>query len=133
MRLDLRSLRLALLSGAVALIAGPVLAQTPPAKPPAAKPPAAAAPATVKDPVVAIVNGQQVRLSELEIAQQSLPQQYRSMPLQAVFPALLERIIDSKLVVQEGKKTNEIYSLRDFMSLYFLSTAATSMELSPSS
>lgn len=107
MSLDLRSLRLALLSGAVALVAGPALAQTPPAKPPApaAKPPAAAAPATVKDPVVAIVNGQQIRLSELEIAQQSLPQQYRSMPLQAVFPALLERIIDSKLVVQEGKKT----------------------------
>jgi len=112
---DLRNLRLALLSGAVALLAGPVLAQTPPAqapKPPAgqpaAKPPAAAAtpaPTAVKDPVVAIVNGQQIRLSELEIAQQSLPQQYRSMPLQAVFPALLERIIDSKLVVQEGKKT----------------------------
>jgi peptidyl-prolyl cis-trans isomerase C len=117
---NLRSLRLALLSGAVALFAGPVLAQTPPAgqpaKPPAApaapaaKPPAAAAaPTAVKDPVVAVVNGQQIRLSELEIAQQSLPQQYRSMPLQAVFPALLERIIDSKLVVQEGKKskTNE--------------------------
>jgi len=104
---DLRSLRLALLSGAVALIAGPALAQTPPAKPPAAPAgkPATAAPATIKDPVVAIVNGQQIRLSELEIAQQSLPQQYRSMPLQAVFPALLERIIDSKLVVQEGKKT----------------------------
>jgi peptidyl-prolyl cis-trans isomerase C len=27
------------------------------------------------------------------------------MPLQAVFPALLDRIIDSKLVVQEGKKS----------------------------
>lgn len=118
---DLRNLRLALLSGAVALFAGPVLAQTPPAQapkppapaagqPPTAKPPAAAAaPTAVKDPVVAVVNGQQIRLSELEIAQQSLPQQYRSMPLQAVFPALLERIIDSKLVVQEGKKnkTNE--------------------------
>ncbi|WP_439612893.1 peptidylprolyl isomerase [Reyranella sp.] len=113
---DLRNLRLALLSGAVALLAGPVLAQTPPpaqapkppAGQPAAKPPAAAAtpaPTAVKDPVVAVVNGQQIRLSELEIAQQSLPQQYRSMPLQAVFPALLERIIDSKLVVQEGKKT----------------------------
>ena len=115
----LRHLRLALLSGAVAAFAGPVFAQTPPAqapKPattapaapaaPAAKPPAAAAaPTAVKDPVVAVVNGQQIRLSELEIAQQSLPQQYRSMPLQAVFPALLERIIDSKLVVQEGKKT----------------------------
>jgi peptidyl-prolyl cis-trans isomerase C len=55
--------------------------------------------------VVATVNGQPVRLSELEVAQQSLPQQYRNMPLQAVFPALLDRIIDSKLVVQEGKKS----------------------------
>jgi len=57
-----------------------------------------------KDPIVANVNGLVVRLSDLETAQQSLPPQYRSMPLQAVFPALLDRIIDSKLVVQEGKK-----------------------------
>ncbi len=81
----------------------PAPAQKPPAKPPAA---AAAAPAAqpLKDPVVATVNGQPIRLSELEIAQQALPQQYRNMPLQAVFPALLDRIVDSKLVVQEGKK-----------------------------
>ena len=66
-----------------------------------------AAPAAqpLKDPVVAMVNGQPIRLSELEIAQQALPQQYRNMPLQAVFPALLDRIVDSKLVVQEGKKS----------------------------
>jgi peptidyl-prolyl cis-trans isomerase C len=72
-----------------------------------AKPAAAAAPAAqpLKDPVVATVNGQPIRLSELEIAQQALPQQYRNMPLQAVFPALLDRIVDSKLVVQEGKKS----------------------------
>jgi peptidyl-prolyl cis-trans isomerase C len=82
----------------------PPAAQAPAAPKPAAKPPAAAAPQTPKDPVVATVNGVQVRLSELEVAQQSLPPQYRSMPLQAVFPALLDRIIDSKLVVQEGKK-----------------------------
>ena len=54
---------------------------------------------SAKDPVVATVNGQPIRLSELEVAQQALPQQYRNMPLQAVFPALLDRIIDSKLVV----------------------------------
>lgn len=106
----LRPLRLFLLSGAAAAIAGAAFAQQPaqqPAKPPA-KPPAQAA-QPLKDPIVATINGQPVRLSELEIAQQSLPAQYRSMPLQAVFPALLERIIDSKLVVQEGKKskTNE--------------------------
>ncbi len=75
---------------------------------PAAKPAQGAqAPAAqpAKDPVVATVNGQPIRLSDLEVAQQSLPQQYRSMPLQAVFPALLDRIIDSKLVVQESKKS----------------------------
>jgi len=111
----LRTLRLVLLSCATAAIAGPAFAQQPPAqqpsaqqpaKPatkPAAKPAQAAQPAA-KDPVVATVNGQHVRLSELEVAQQSLPPQYRNMPLQSVFPALLERIIDSKLVVQEGKK-----------------------------
>lgn len=100
-----RLLRFALLSGAVAAFGGSVLAQQPAAQPPAAKPPAAPAAPAVKDPVVATVNGMQIRLSELEVAQQSLPQQYRSMPLQAVFPALLDRIVDSKLVVQEGKKT----------------------------
>ncbi len=127
MSLRLRPLRLIVLCCAAVAMAGPVSAQQPvnPAQPPAnpapARPPAAA-PATgaqggaqpakppvqaaqpLKDPIVATVNGQPVRLSELEIAQQSLPQQYRNMPLQAVFPALLDRIIDSKLVVQEGKK-----------------------------
>lgn len=106
----LRPLRLFLLSGVAAAIAGSAFAQQPaqqPAKPPAKQPAQAAQP--LKDPIVATVNGQPVRLSDLEVAQQSLPAQYRSMPLQAVFPALLERIIDSKLVVQEGKKskTNE--------------------------
>lgn len=78
-------------------------AQAPAGQKPAAKPPAAAV-AAPKDPIVATVNGVPVRLSELEVAQQSLPPQYRSMPLQAVFPALLDRLVDSKLVVQEGKK-----------------------------
>jgi peptidyl-prolyl cis-trans isomerase C len=119
----LRPLRLIVLSCAAAAMAGPLAAQQPatppaaqppapagqaPAQKPAAKPPATvAAPAAqpLKDPVVATVNGQPIRLSELEVAQQALPPQYRTMPLQAVFPALLDRIVDSKLVVQEGKKS----------------------------
>ena len=117
----LRPLRLFVLCCAAAAIAAPVSAQQPAnpqgqaqpqghPKPPAApaapaKPPAQAAQPALKDPVVATVNGQPIRLSELEVAQQSLPQQYRNMPLQAVFPARLDRIIDSKLVVQEGKKS----------------------------
>ncbi len=105
MSLGLRPLRVAILCCAVAAIAGPVFAQQP-AKPPASKP-AAPAPKAAdgpKDPIVATVNGQQIHLSELEIAQQSLPQQYRNMPLSAVFPALLDRIVDSKLVEQDGRK-----------------------------
>jgi peptidyl-prolyl cis-trans isomerase C len=94
--------------------AQPQPAQTPPpaAKPaapaapaaaPAAKTPQLSAPAT-KDPVVATVNGQPIYLSELEVAQQALPPQYRTMPLASVFPALLDRIADSKLVVGDAKK-----------------------------
>ena len=124
----LRPLRPIVLFCAAAAMAGPVAAQQPaapqgapppalqgapppapqgaqaPGQKPPAKPPAQAA-QPLKDPVVATVNGQPIRLSELEIAQQALPQQYRNMPLQAVFPALLDRIVDSKLVVQEGKKS----------------------------
>ena len=86
----------------------------PPAKPPRRRPraarqrrrrqAAAAGRQPPKDPVVATVNGQPIHLSELEVAQQALPPQYRTMPLPGVFPALLDRIVDSKLVVADGKK-----------------------------
>lgn len=107
---SLRPLRVAILCCAVVAFAGAAAAQT--GNPTGAKtlPPSAPAAQTavpadkLKDPVVATINGQALHLSELEIAQQSLPQQYRNMPLAAVFPALLDRIIDSKLVVQDGRK-----------------------------
>lgn len=101
------------------VIMAPVLAQQPatPAKPAQAPPAPGAKPSTIpppapmstpapalKDPVVAIVNGQQIKLSELEVAQQALPPQYRNVPLQSVFAALLDRMIDSKLVVSDGRK-----------------------------
>jgi peptidyl-prolyl cis-trans isomerase C len=112
----LRFLRVVVLCGAAAAIGAPAGAQQPANPPPAGKPqqppaqpaqqqPKPAQPNTVvKDPVVATINGQPIRLSELEVAQQALPPQYRNMPLQAVFPALLDRIIDSKLVVADGRK-----------------------------
>ena len=105
----LRLLRLIVVCGAAAAIGASANAQQPPNPPPAAKPqqpaqPAKPTQASPKDPVVAIVNGQQIRLSELEVAQQALPPQYRNMPLKSVYPALLDRIIDSKLVVADGRK-----------------------------
>ena len=100
----LRLLRIVSFVCAVAAAPGLAHAQQPPAaKPPAQRPAQPVAPAP-KDPVVATVNGHPIYLSELEVAQQALPPQYRGMPLQSVFPALLDRIIDSKLVVADGKK-----------------------------
>jgi peptidyl-prolyl cis-trans isomerase C len=119
----LRLLRIVVLCCAAAASLDSAMAQNPPAS---SAPPAGAAtpalkpgtmpkatlpapappspPAVFKDPVVATINGQAIHLSELEVAQQALPPQYRNMPLQAVFPALLDRIVDSKLVVQDGRK-----------------------------
>lgn len=99
----LRLLRVVSLAGAAVAVCGLAHAQQPPAKPPAQKPPQAAQPQP-KDPVVGMVNGQPIYLSELEVAQQALPPQYRNVPLQSVFPALLDRIINSKLVVADAKK-----------------------------
>jgi len=110
MNLHLRLLRIAVSCGAAAVtFLGPALAaawaQQPATTAPKPAPAPAAAPAAApKDPVVATINGQPVHLSELEVAQQALPPQYRSMPLQSVYAALLDRIIDSKLVVADGRK-----------------------------
>jgi peptidyl-prolyl cis-trans isomerase C len=105
MSLRLRPVRVAVALCAVAGMAGIAAAQQPAPKGPAPASPPAAKPAEApKDPVVAVVNGQQIHLSDLEIAQQSLPQQYRNVPLAAVFPALLDRMVDSKLVEQDGRK-----------------------------
>jgi peptidyl-prolyl cis-trans isomerase C len=104
-----RLVRFVFLACAAVMVSGLVQAQQPPAaqaKPPAATPaaPGKAPPGAPKDPVVATVNGQPIYLSELQVAQQALPPQYRNMPLSSVYPALLDRLIDSKLVVADGKK-----------------------------
>lgn len=98
-----RLVRVVFLACAAVMASGVAYAQQPPAKP-GAKPPAAAPAGAPKDPVVATVNGQPVYLSELQVAQQALRPQYRNVPLSSVYPALLDNIINSKLVVADGKK-----------------------------
>lgn len=76
----------------------------PPAPPAAVTPPAPPAdPSTV---VVAIVNGQNVTLADVQAAHAALPTQYRQLPLQLIFPQLLDQVIDGKLVTAEGRKAN---------------------------
>jgi peptidyl-prolyl cis-trans isomerase C len=56
------------------------------------------------DPVVAIVDGQELRRSDLEDAAASLPEQYRQMPLPMIYDLLLDRVIDFELLAKEADR-----------------------------
>lgn len=64
----------------------------------------AVASAAEDDPVVAIVNGHKITKSHLEEAQQLLPKQYQAVPLEQIFPALVDSIVDTKLAAADGRK-----------------------------
>jgi peptidyl-prolyl cis-trans isomerase C len=55
------------------------------------------------DPVVATVNGETLRQSDVIASARSLPQQYQQQ-LDKLFPALVERLIDLRLLSAEAKK-----------------------------
>ncbi len=56
------------------------------------------------DPVVATVNGAPIYHSDVVDAQSRLPAQYRELPMAAIFTTLLEQVIRSRLMTQEGRK-----------------------------
>ncbi len=57
------------------------------------------------DPVVAKVDGKPIHLSDLKDAVQSLPENMRAMPPQALYPMLLDQMIDARALVSEAQKT----------------------------
>ncbi|MEK0085037.1 foldase protein PrsA [Benzoatithermus flavus] len=67
---------------------------------------AGSARAETTDPVLAVVNGAQIRKSDLEAAYQQLPEQYRQMPLEQIYEPLLDRVIDGRLLLAEAEKEN---------------------------
>jgi peptidyl-prolyl cis-trans isomerase C len=66
--------------------------------------PALAQQGSQEDPVVAKVNGTEIRRSEVVAEQQSLPAEYRSVPFEAIYPHLLRRMIDGRLRVEEARR-----------------------------
>jgi peptidyl-prolyl cis-trans isomerase C len=67
--------------------------------------PAKAAPAGLPtgNPVVARVNGAEIRLSDVKAAQQNLPPQAQKMPLMQIYPTLLNRMIDGMLITAAAR------------------------------
>jgi peptidyl-prolyl cis-trans isomerase C len=79
-------------ASACALWAGVALAQAP-AQAPAAK-----------DPVVARVDGQDILQSDVVAVQRALPEQYQQVPIEMLFPAILDRLVNTRIVANAGRK-----------------------------
>ncbi len=83
--------------------AGPVFAQSSDAKP-------------EEDKVVAIVGGEELRMSQVVMLHNQLPQQYRQIPLPMLFPQLVNQLVDRKLLAdaaaKNGIEENEEYRQR---------------------
>ncbi len=56
------------------------------------------------DPVVARVDGAEIRFSDVAEAAQRLPEQFRSMPPQILFPLLIDQMISEAVVTQAARK-----------------------------
>jgi len=54
--------------------------------------------------VVARVDGSELRLSDVKAAQQNLPPQAQKLPLEQIYPQLLDRLVDSMLILEAGRK-----------------------------
>ena len=56
-----------------------------------------------EDPLLARVNGEEIRWTDIVESARGLPEQYRSQ-IEVIFPALLERLIDVRLIAWAGRQ-----------------------------
>jgi peptidyl-prolyl cis-trans isomerase C len=56
------------------------------------------------NPVVARVDGVELHLSDVQAAQQTLPPQAQKLPLEQIYPMLLDRLVDGALITEAGRK-----------------------------
>jgi peptidyl-prolyl cis-trans isomerase C len=89
------------LRATLALLLGVAFAQAGLAQPGLAQPAPAAAPA---DPILATVDGQEIRLSDLSSLTEELPQELRGVPLQVLLPMLMDQIINGRAVAAAARQ-----------------------------
>ena len=58
------------------------------------------------DPVVAVVDGFEIRQSDVAIAFQRLPEQFRQAPVGQVFTQLVQQLVDGELIVKAGREVD---------------------------
>ena len=99
------SLPIALLPACL-LSAGLALAQAPAASPPPAPTPAPAAAAAnpqPADPVVARVEGQEIRLSDVRDAAGELPDELKNAPPAMIYPLIVDQLVAQKALVARAR------------------------------
>ncbi len=75
---------------------------------------------TADDPIIARVDGGVIHQSELLAALETLPEQYRQMPVPVLFPQLLDQLISRRLLANAARAENihEDETLRRRLILY---------------
>jgi peptidyl-prolyl cis-trans isomerase C len=58
----------------------------------------------VGDPVVARVDGAELHRSDVEAARQTLPAEAQNLPFEQLYPVLLDRLVNSTLIIDAGRK-----------------------------
>lgn len=56
------------------------------------------------DPVVARVNGKELHRSDVAAAQKMLPAQLRGLPLEQIYPMLVDQMVSAQLLAEAGRK-----------------------------
>lgn len=59
-----------------------------------------------KDPIYAVVNGEEIRKSTLDDARTLLPRELQALPAHTLYPALMNQIINSVLIADEARRKN---------------------------
>lgn len=88
---------------AAVVASGGLLAADRPASSPTA-PAAVSGPLPPANTVVARVDGTELHLLDVEEAQRSLPPQAQKLPLEQIYPILLNRLVDGMLLTEAGRK-----------------------------
>ena len=92
-------LALAAVAASLSLACPPAWAQAPAPTPPAPQ----AGAAQNDDPVVARVNGKPVLRSDVLAAHRQLPAQVQQMPIDMIFPLIVEQVVSSRLLTEAGR------------------------------
>ncbi len=58
---------------------------------------------SLADRIVAVVNGDEIRGADISALYGSLPQQYQQVPMESLFPQMLDNLISRKLVAQAAR------------------------------